>query len=87
MNEPQTHRFGPKSKDGSGIGKPCPACDEPFVAGDFTALIQLGPGADLESRERAAAGRPYNAVALEVHWACATGRDPMEPGIAHKADF
>ena len=65
-------RFGPRNAD-TPSAQPCPACRVPFVAGDFTTLITLGPGADPEERAKAAEGRAYNAVALEVHWSCATG--------------
>jgi hypothetical protein len=80
-------RFGPKSESGSGIGRPCPACDEIFKAGDFTTLVMLGPGGDAKAREKAAAGLPYNAIALEVHWSCATGKESMEAGLTFKAEF
>jgi hypothetical protein len=80
-------RFGPKQEEGTGHGKPCPACEINFKPGDFTTLIPLGPGDDLEAREKAVAGRPYNAIAIEVHWSCATGRPDVEAGIAFKADF
>lgn len=43
----------------------------PLAAGDYTTLIPIGPGNDPEARERAKEGRPYNAVALEIHWECA----------------
>ena len=66
-------KFGPKTVDHPSIGDPCPACKRPFTAGDFTVLIPLGPGMNPEQRQRAREGRPYNAVAIEVHWACATG--------------
>lgn len=66
--------LGPKKPDHPTVGKPCPACDVPFVAGDYTALVSLGPGASEEDRRKARDGRPYNAVAVEVHFACATGR-------------
>jgi hypothetical protein len=58
----------PLAKDGQ-----CQACNVPFQAGDWVTLIALGPGDDPEARAKARAGRPYNAVALPVHWACATG--------------
>lgn len=67
----KSRKFGPKEKDHPSVGRDCPACHEPFKAGDFTALIPLGPGNDEEQRERAREGRPYNAVAVEVHWECA----------------
>ena len=66
-------KYGPKSADHHSIGELCPACKQRFVAGDFTALIPLGPGRDPVEQRRAREGRPYNAVVTEVHWACATG--------------
>lgn len=68
-------KCGPKSPDHPSVGALCPACNVPFVGGDYTTLISLGPGASVESRQRAHEGRPYNAVAVEVHWGCAGGRD------------
>lgn len=65
--------FGPKDPDHPSVGEPCPACGERFTAGDHTTLIPLGPGEDPEEREKARTGRPYNGVAIEVHWSCATG--------------
>ena len=65
--------FGPKTDDHPSVGKACPACGRLFATGDFTTLIALGPGDDPEAQERARQGRPYNSVAQEVHWACATG--------------
>lgn len=59
--------FGPKKADHPSVGEPCPACRKPFEAGDYTALVMLGPGDDLEEREKARQGRPYNAVAVECH--------------------
>lgn len=70
MEEP---KFGPKSDGHPSVGKECPACHKPFKAGDYTTLITLGPGDDPETQELARAGRPYNAVAVEIHWACAGG--------------
>lgn len=68
-------KFGPKSKDHPSICLPCPACHVEFKEGDFTTLIALGPGDDEEAQERAREGRPYNAVAVEVHWACSGGTE------------
>ncbi len=68
-------KFGPKRADHLSVGELCPACRKPFAVGDFTTLIALGPGDDAESRERCQAGRPYNAVAIEVHWDCADVRN------------
>ena len=73
MSNPKMRKFGPKKSDDRAIGWPCPACDEDFAVGDFTTLISLGPGDDPEAQKRCRDGRPYNAVAKEVHWACATG--------------
>lgn len=67
--------FGPKDENHPTVGTPCPACDEPFRAGDYTTLVALGPGKSAEARERVREGRPYNAVAIEVHFACVTGRE------------
>lgn len=63
-------KFGPKTKDHPSIGGLCPACKLPFKEGDYTTLITLGPGDSPEAQERCRLGRPYNAVAVEVHWAC-----------------
>ena len=64
-------QFGPKAAEHPSVGQPCPACKVPFAAGDYTTLATLGPGDDEEARERRDAGRPHNAVALELHWDCA----------------
>jgi hypothetical protein len=71
----ESRKFGPKSPEHPGVGALCPACRQPIRAGDYTTLVALGPGDDPEEREAARAGRFYNAVALEVHWACATGHE------------
>jgi hypothetical protein len=68
-------KIGPKTEGHQSIGMRCPACEEDFAEGDFTTLISLGPGSDPEARKRCRDGRPYNAVAKEVHWACATGNE------------
>lgn len=65
--------FGPKSADHPSVGTPCPACHQEFAEGDFTCLIPIGPGDHEDSRRAAMAGKAYNAVALEIHWACVTG--------------
>lgn len=74
-------KMGPLAGDHSLVrnGKPCPACDQPFKAGEYCTLIALGPGDDPEARARAAAGRPYNAVAVPVHWECAVGAENVSP--------
>ena len=63
-------RFGPKKADHPGIGQECQACHLPFIEGDCTTLVLLGPGNDKEARERRDLGRPYNAIAIEIHWDC-----------------
>lgn len=68
-------KFGPKTKNHPSVGKECRACHQPFKEGDYTTLICLGPGSDSEEREKCRAGRPYTAIAVEVHYACATGND------------
>lgn len=72
-------RFGPKSPDHPTVGRECPACKVAFEPGDWTTLVVLGPGADEEARDRAREHRAYNAFALEVHYACATGWED-DPG-------
>lgn len=66
-------KYGPKKEDSPSLGKACPACDKPFVVGDYTTLVALGPGDDPESQMKCVLGRPYNAVALEIHYTCAYG--------------
>lgn len=66
-------RFGPKPKNHPSIGMECFACKVPFEEGVYTTLVTLGPGSDAEAQDRAITGRPYNAVAIEIHWVCATG--------------
>ena len=66
-------KFEPLTADHPSVGTECAACKAPFVEGDATCLIALGPGDGEEERRRAREGRPYNAVAALVHWACATG--------------
>lgn len=63
--------FGPKIAGHYSIGKDCPACRKQFSEGDYTTLIALGPGDNPESQQLAREGRAYNAVAVEVHAACA----------------
>lgn len=69
-------KFGPKNADHPGVGNPCPACHIAFAEGDYTTLVMLGPGDDPEQRDKARLGLVYTAVAVEVHWSCATGEAP-----------
>ena len=66
-------RLGPKSAEHTSVGRACPACQDPFTIGDYTTLVPIGPGRDPEEQALARAGLSYNAIALEVHWVCATG--------------
>lgn len=66
-------KIGPLELDSPALGKKCRACKVKFMPGDFVALVSLGPGKDPDARERARAGRPFSAVALPIHYACATG--------------
>jgi hypothetical protein len=72
--------FGPKSADMAAedtkAGRTCPGCQKPFGEGDYTTLVAIGPGDDEEAQARAREGRPYNAVAVEVHAACAGEETP-----------
>ena len=70
-------KFGPKKGIDSSIGRTCPACDVLFKEGDYTTLVALGPGDDKEQREKCLAGRPYNAVAQEIHWECSGYEEQM----------
>ncbi len=70
--------FGPKQADHPSVGNPCPACHVPFAAGAWTTLVMLGPGDSEDARERCLAGRAYNAVAVEAHYACVHGEEPVE---------
>jgi hypothetical protein len=49
----------------------CPICDHQFVAGEVTTIVPLGPGPDLDDREKAVNGRPYTAMGLIAHADCA----------------
>jgi len=66
------------------LKKTCPACEGKFIIGDEVTLVPLGPGPSPEARYRARQRRPYNAVALPVHWGCATGGD-SDPADAAEA--
>lgn len=68
-------RFGPKAGNHPSIGTWCPACKIAFKEGDYTALVPLGPGSNSEAQERCRRGQPYNAVAVEIHYSCATGEE------------
>ena len=69
----QSRKFNPLPKNHPLIGDICPACQQAFKEGDETTLIPLGPGDNPEAQQACKEGRGYNAVAISVHWACATG--------------
>ncbi len=71
-------KFGPKPAGHPSVGQVCPGCKVSFKEGDHTALVVIGPGADEDARRRCREGRPYNAVAVEAHYACVTGHDDQE---------
>lgn len=75
--EDDARKWGPLAADHPLVDGPdkCPGCDEVFKAGDYVTLVAVGPGVDPENREKAREGRPYTAVAIPVHYACATGHE------------
>lgn len=68
-------KFSPLPKEHPLIGDICQACQQPFKEGDITTLVALGPGDDPKAREYCREGNTYNAVAIPIHWACATGEE------------
>ncbi len=72
-------KFGPKPEGHPSIGNDCVACNKPLKEGDFTTLISLGPGDDPDEQAKAKQGRPYNAVAVEIHWDCAGIKEGPTP--------
>lgn len=75
INGQTIRKMGPLKDDHPMVieERPCAACNVPLQSGDAVTIIALGPGDDDEERKRMREGRPYNAVADVVHWACATG--------------
>lgn len=72
----QFRKVGPRPAADLSIGQPCFACGVPFAVGDYTTLIPLGPGNKEAARAEARLGRPFCAVAVQIHWSCATGEEP-----------
>lgn len=66
-------RFGPKQADHPTVHARCPACWTPLKVGDYTTLIPFGPD-DTAEYDKAQDGLAFTAMALELHWMCATGR-------------
>lgn len=69
MDKP-VNKYGPRTYPSDEL---CPGCKKPFQVGDYTTIVVIGPGDDPEQQAKAAAGRPYNAVAIEAHYSCVTG--------------
>ena len=65
--------FPPLKAGHPAIGDECPACNQLFKEGDVVTLVPLGPGDSPEAQEACREGKVYNAVAVIVHWACASG--------------
>jgi hypothetical protein len=92
---PRRHpKFGPKTKEHIDLLNKfpqrayCQCCEERFKEGDYTTLVPLGPGPDKEAQKLSRQGRPFNALCIEIHYQCATGRDPLEKEEEHqKEDF
>ena len=54
------------------LPSPCPACQLPLLKGQDWLMFPIGPGNDGEARARRDAGQSYNAVAIVMHWDCAS---------------
>jgi hypothetical protein len=72
-------KYPPLQSENPLIGQECLACFVEFVEGDILTLVPIGPGDNKEERAKCYAGQAYNAQALILHWACATG-DPNPSG-------
>lgn len=70
---PGIPKFPAKPRGHQTIGALCPLCNEKLVVGDVTTLLPLGPGGDPVQRFKCKQGQPYEGIAIEVHYACATG--------------
>jgi hypothetical protein len=60
------------------VGATCPACERPIESGQMVTVVVLGPGGDPQARSDARDRKPYNAAAIDVHWACATGDESYD---------
>lgn len=69
---------GPLLIDLRAVGQPCPACQVPLTKDDLVATILLGPGPDPAARELARAGKPFQGVFTQLHWACHTGDESYQ---------
>lgn len=70
--------YGPKPADSREVGRPCPACQRVLVEGDTVSVHVLGPGPNQAARRKAREGKPFEGIAVELHWACATGDESYE---------
>jgi hypothetical protein len=69
-------RYAPLAADHWLLEQVCPCCNQRFARGDSTTLVPLGPGRDRAECAKARKAMPaYDAHAIAVHWACATGED------------
>jgi hypothetical protein len=73
---PAPKKLGPKAAEDATVGQPCAACLKPFVTGDYTTFVVLGPGDDSRQQLRCRMGYEYDGVSVEVHFTCATGELP-----------
>lgn len=64
---------GPTRVNPAAVGLRCPACQVELADGDLVAALPLGPGANPAARAACRSGGPYEAVVIELHWACRTG--------------
>lgn len=64
-----TENFGPLSKGHPLVGSKCPLCGRPFVAGQVTAPLEIGPAGEEDARKKRD-GRPYTAACDVVHRDC-----------------
>lgn len=71
-------KAGPAEVSPWEIGTPCVACKELLADGDFVAILPLGPGRNPAARLNARSGFPYDALTIELHWACRTGDETYE---------
>lgn len=83
MLSPELRKFPPLPDNHSLIKNDhsCIACRMPFKPGEIVTLVPIGPGKDEEARKKCRNGEPYNAVAIPIHWSCATGLE--EDGVGN----
>lgn len=67
--------LGPKPHDHPTLGLVCMVCGEPFVAGQETVAVPVGP-LDASEAQAAREGQAFVAVGLEIHKSCAAPKAP-----------